>query len=171
MTATEEIANGLDGVVAFATEIAEPDRAGGSLRYRGYDVNELAEKSNYEETAYLLLYGQLPSQAQLQERMKISERGFRPLILVGPVGMQAVSTTAGGRIVNRKTQIIAPAEPIEGPPGFNPPAFVFRDSVGFEAGGHCGLGLDRLLIEARALAVPPIETVGTNGYKMMPLTG
>src|SRR5579875_2313537 len=32
---------GLEGVVAFETEIAEPDRAGGSLRYRGVDIEEL----------------------------------------------------------------------------------------------------------------------------------
>src|SRR6202166_5473505 len=32
---------GLEGVVAFETEIAEPDREGGSLRYRGVDIEEL----------------------------------------------------------------------------------------------------------------------------------
>src|SRR5579875_1710624 len=32
---------GLEGVVAFEAEIAEPDRAGGSLRYRGVDIEEL----------------------------------------------------------------------------------------------------------------------------------
>src|SRR3954462_12407418 len=49
MTATEEIANGLEGVVAFATEIAEPDRAGGSLRYRGYDVEDLVGRVPFEQ--------------------------------------------------------------------------------------------------------------------------
>ena len=33
---------GLEGVVAFETEIAEPDKEGGSLRYRGVDIEELA---------------------------------------------------------------------------------------------------------------------------------
>jgi citrate synthase len=33
----QEIQSGLEGVVAFATEIAEPDREGGTLRYRGVD--------------------------------------------------------------------------------------------------------------------------------------
>ena len=32
---------GLEGVVAFETEIAEPDREGGALRYRGVDIEEL----------------------------------------------------------------------------------------------------------------------------------
>ena len=39
----------------------------GILRYRGYDIAELAEKSTFVETAYLLIYGELPTSAQLQE--------------------------------------------------------------------------------------------------------
>ena len=37
----------------------------GILRYRGYDIAELAEKSTFIETAYLLIYGNLPNRAQL----------------------------------------------------------------------------------------------------------
>jgi citrate synthase len=39
----------------------------GLLRYRGYSIEELSEKSSYLETAYLILHGELPSQAQLSE--------------------------------------------------------------------------------------------------------
>jgi len=39
----------------------------GILRYRGYAIEELAEKSNFLETAYLVLYGYLPSQKELNE--------------------------------------------------------------------------------------------------------
>jgi citrate synthase len=39
----------------------------GILRYRGYDIAELAEKSTFVETSYLLIYGELPSRAQLTE--------------------------------------------------------------------------------------------------------
>jgi citrate synthase len=39
----------------------------GILRYRGYDIAELAEKSTFIETAYLLIYGSLPTRAQLGE--------------------------------------------------------------------------------------------------------
>src|SRR5215212_9694597 len=39
----------------------------GILEYRGYPIEELAEKSTYLETAYLLLYGELPTSAQLGE--------------------------------------------------------------------------------------------------------
>src|SRR6202163_815081 len=39
----------------------------GILRYRGYSIEELAEKSTYLETAYLILHGELPTRAQLEE--------------------------------------------------------------------------------------------------------
>src|SRR5260370_11303820 len=39
----------------------------GILRYRGYPIEELAENSTYLETAYLILYGELPTRAQLDE--------------------------------------------------------------------------------------------------------
>src|SRR3954454_12368937 len=39
----------------------------GILRYRGYDVADLAEKSSYLEVAYLILYGELPTKPQLDE--------------------------------------------------------------------------------------------------------
>ena len=39
----------------------------GILEYRGYPIEQLAEKSTYLETAYLLVYGELPSAAQLDQ--------------------------------------------------------------------------------------------------------
>ena len=36
-----DVQSGLEGVVAFATEIAEPDKEGGALRYRGVDIEDL----------------------------------------------------------------------------------------------------------------------------------
>ncbi len=41
----------------------------GILRYRGYTIEELAEKSTYLETAYLILYGELPTKAELDQWM------------------------------------------------------------------------------------------------------
>ena len=52
-----EVQSGLEGVLAFATEIAEPDRAGGSLRYRGVDIEELVGKVGYEKVWGLLVDG------------------------------------------------------------------------------------------------------------------
>jgi citrate synthase len=50
-----EIKEGLEGVVAFRTEIAEPDREGGSLRYRGVDIEELVGKVPFEQVWGLLV--------------------------------------------------------------------------------------------------------------------
>src|ERR1700729_4142457 len=59
MTATAEVQSGLEGVVAFATEIAEPDRAGGALRYRGVDIEELVGNVPFEQVWGLLVDGEL----------------------------------------------------------------------------------------------------------------
>src|ERR1700758_5742902 len=55
MTATAEVQSGLEGVVAFATEIAEPDHAGGALRYRGVDIEELVGNVPFEQVWGLLV--------------------------------------------------------------------------------------------------------------------
>src|SRR5690606_38116294 len=41
------------------------DGKAGELRYRGYSIHDLAEHSTFEETAYLLLYGELPTRSEL----------------------------------------------------------------------------------------------------------
>jgi citrate synthase len=46
---------GLEGVIAFQTEIAEPDREGGALRYRGVDIEELVGEVPYEKVWGLLV--------------------------------------------------------------------------------------------------------------------
>jgi len=52
-----EVQSGLEGVVAFATEIAEPDKEGGALRYRGIDIEELVGKVPFEKVWGLLVDG------------------------------------------------------------------------------------------------------------------
>jgi citrate synthase len=53
--AVNEFKPGLEGVVAFQTEIAEPDREGGALRYRGVDIEELVGSYHYEQVWGLLV--------------------------------------------------------------------------------------------------------------------
>src|SRR5450432_1662040 len=57
MSATAEVQSGLEGVVAFATEIAEPDKEGGALRYRGVDIEDLVGQVPYEQVWGLLVDG------------------------------------------------------------------------------------------------------------------
>ena len=52
-----EVPSGLEGVVAFHTEIAEPDRAGGALRYRGVDIEDLVGRVPFENVWGLLVDG------------------------------------------------------------------------------------------------------------------
>ena len=52
-----EVQSGLEGVVAFETEIAEPDREGGALRYRGVDIEDLVGVVPYENVWGLLVDG------------------------------------------------------------------------------------------------------------------
>jgi len=54
-----EVQSGLEGVVAFATEIAEPDKEGGALRYRGVDIEELVGAVPFEQVWGLLVDGTL----------------------------------------------------------------------------------------------------------------
>jgi citrate synthase len=55
MSETAEFKPGLEGVVAVETEIAEPDREGGALRYRGVDIEELVGHVPYEKVWGLLV--------------------------------------------------------------------------------------------------------------------
>ena len=57
MPEVAEVQSGLEGVVAFATEIAEPDREGGALRYRGVDIEDLVGRVPFEKVWGLLVDG------------------------------------------------------------------------------------------------------------------
>ena len=56
---------GLAGVTAGKTALCTVGKEGAGLTYRGYDIYDLADNANFEEVAYLLLYGRLPNRAEL----------------------------------------------------------------------------------------------------------
>jgi citrate synthase len=58
---------GLEGVVATTSSICYIDGERGVLAYRGIDIHELAERSSFEETCYLLWFGKLPTRDELKE--------------------------------------------------------------------------------------------------------
>jgi len=66
-TTTQPIARGLKGVVFDTTETSFIDGEAGKLFYRGYNIHDLAEKSTFEEVAYLLIFNQLPNRSQLDQ--------------------------------------------------------------------------------------------------------
>ena len=56
---------GLAGVSAGETALCTVGKEGAGLTYRGYDIYDLVDNASFEEVAYLLLYGKLPSRAEL----------------------------------------------------------------------------------------------------------
>ena len=61
-----EIRRGLKDVYLDTTEASFIDGEVGKLLYRGYSIHDLAEQSTFEEVSYLLLYGKLPTRAELK---------------------------------------------------------------------------------------------------------
>jgi citrate synthase len=74
---------GLEGVVATTSKICYIDGERGVLAYRGIDIHELAEKSNFEETCYLLWFGKLPNENELKDlRQRLgAERKLDPAVI------------------------------------------------------------------------------------------
>ena len=65
--AAQKIHRGLKDVYFERSATTFIDGKAGDLRYRGYSIHDLAQQSSFEETAYLLLLGELPTSAQLAE--------------------------------------------------------------------------------------------------------
>jgi citrate synthase len=76
-------AKGLEGIVATTSRICYIDGDRGVLAYRGIDVHELAEHSNFEETCYLLWFGRLPNRNELRDLQGrlAEERHLDPAII------------------------------------------------------------------------------------------
>ena len=58
--------SGLRGQVAGETELCTVGKSGTGLTYRGYEINDLADNAEFEEVAFLLLYGHLPNKEELK---------------------------------------------------------------------------------------------------------
>jgi citrate synthase len=88
----EEFKPGLEGIVAVETEIAEPDRDGGVLRYRGIDITELVGHYPYERVWGLLVDDDLDSEMPEPEP-------YEPVGLSGnaPADLQAETARMAGR--------------------------------------------------------------------------
>jgi 2-methylcitrate synthase len=78
----EKKTGGLEGVIAGATSISTVGKEGVGLTYRGYSIEDLASHSTFEDVAYLLLYGRLPSKEELEDykaRLR-NLRGLHPTL-------------------------------------------------------------------------------------------
>ena len=91
--AEQEIKKGLAGVVVDYTAVSKVNPDTNSLLYRGYPVQELAAKCSFEEVAYLLWNGELPTPEQLAE-FTARERAGRALDPVVKQVIDALPTTS-----------------------------------------------------------------------------
>jgi citrate synthase len=82
MSTTTVTPKGLEGIVAANSSVCFIDGEAGILAYRGIDIHDLAQKSTFEETCYLLWFGKLPTRAELDDLNKrlASERKMDPAI-------------------------------------------------------------------------------------------
>ncbi len=76
MSGPTEVKRGLAGVTADTSAVSVVDEETGSLLYRGYPVPELAASCSFEEVAYLIWHGELPTSAQLED-LEAAERSRR----------------------------------------------------------------------------------------------
>jgi citrate synthase len=92
--ATAEFAKGLAGIVAGQTAICSLD---GTLRYRGYAIEPLATTGDFEEVAYLLLHGELPTAAQREAfcgRLSAAARSIDATVIDALARLAAASPQA-----------------------------------------------------------------------------
>ncbi len=68
----------LSGVIAGNTAVCSVGRTGNDLHYRGYDIVELARNATFEEVAFLLVHGELPTQSELKDYVR-KLKGLREL--------------------------------------------------------------------------------------------
>ena len=89
-----DFAKGLAGVIAGQTSICSLD---GTLRYRGYDIEPLATAGDFEEVAFLLLHGELPSHTELaafRDRVAAAARSVDTAVLDALARLAATSPQA-----------------------------------------------------------------------------
>ena len=96
----------LSGVAAGNTALCSVGKSGNDLHYRGYDILELAEKAQFEEVAYLLIYGALPTSAQLKA-YKAKLRSLRGLSQVLKNVLKNIPPTAHPMDVLRTAASVA----------------------------------------------------------------
>lgn len=113
----ESVQRGLEDVVALESRICFIDGKGGRLIYDGYDIRDLARSSTFEEVAYLLWYGRLPTGPQLSElRQRLA--GLRSL----PPPVEALlasmpNEAAPMDVLRTAVSALAIYEPAEARPG------------------------------------------------------
>ncbi len=117
MGAEGGVQKGLEDVVALESQICFIDGKQGRLIYRGYDIRALAERSTFEEVAYLLWYGRLPTSSQLDElRTRLAALRTLPDPIVRVIAEMPPSANAMD-VLRTAVSALAIMEPSETQPG------------------------------------------------------
>jgi 2-methylcitrate synthase len=111
---------GLSGVTAGNTALCTVGRSGNDLHYRGYDILDVADTCEFEEIAYLLVHGSLPTRAELAS-YKAKLRAFRGLPMAVKQALEALPAASHPMDVMR-TGVSAlgcalPEKEAQSPPG------------------------------------------------------
>ncbi len=109
------VAKGLEGVVIDSSSICLIDGNAGRLIYRGYDIHDLAANLTFEEVAYLLWNGELPTRAQLADlKKRLSEERSIPMHLKDTIrNLPRSSNTLD--VLRTATSILGTGTPLKKP--------------------------------------------------------
>ncbi|MGJ8583671.1 MAG: citrate/2-methylcitrate synthase [Marinosulfonomonas sp.] len=87
-----KINRGLKGIYFERSAVSHIDGAAGELSYRGYSIHDLATQSTFEEVAYLLIYGELPT----QDELAAFDAKLKAARVLPPEIMDVIRATKGG---------------------------------------------------------------------------
>ena len=105
------MSKGLEGIVAASTAISCIDGMNGRLYYRGLDINDLAEKSDFEETTALLWYGKLPNRHQYESfRKKFADNRQIPNEVLAMM-MSMPKETSAMEVMRTAVSALSPYDP------------------------------------------------------------
>ncbi|HLI40320.1 MAG TPA: citrate/2-methylcitrate synthase, partial [Streptosporangiaceae bacterium] len=112
--ATPEVRKGLAGVYADTSSISMVNPETNSLTYRGYPVQELAARCSFEEVAYLLWHGELPTSAELaaQNEAERAQRRLDPVVAATLRGLPAAAHPMD--TLRTAVSLLGAADPAEG---------------------------------------------------------
>src|ERR1700745_3977979 len=101
----------------------------------------------------------LSQQAHFDQRHQERQSRFCSLVFIYALGVQTVSATTSGGIIQGNLQVIIPQEPVESGPGFLEPSILSGCTISLETRGHRSPGFKRLLVEARFLVSLAIKAL------------
>jgi citrate synthase len=151
-----EVRKGLAGVYADTTAISMVNPETNSLTYRGYPVQELARRCSFEEVAYLLWHGELPTPSQLsaQNRAERVQRALDPLVAAALMTLPVTAHPMDS--LRTAVSLLGANDPAEGD---NSPASVKAKSLRLFAALPTVVALDQRRRHGLG-AIPPRDDLG-----------